>query len=67
MYQINVEGFREQDIPYECPECSFYMDKEDIIGYGEYPNTGFRGMMKSGTAIAFECPKCFAKSICHES
>jgi len=70
--KINTEGFEEQEMSGKCPLCDFDMffdndGKSCVIGYGEYPIGGFRNSMKPNTNIglAYECPKCFTKSIHH--
>lgn len=56
----------EQDIPSVCPICDTYMDMRDISEVGDYPQGGYRSMMKPNQTKAFiyECPKCYARS-CH--
>ena len=63
----NLNGFIEQDLPYQCPECNKELDVLDTIGFGEYPKGGYRSTMKPNCNIGqgFECPKCFAKSCFH--
>ena len=64
------DGYEEQDKPCVCPECDLWMDASNIVGFGTYPETGFRGNMKKYSnrfAMGFECPKCFTKSICHST
>jgi hypothetical protein len=62
-----LDGFRTQEIPFVCPECDYWMDENNIIGYGNYPLNTFKGNLKFETeAIGFECSKCFTKSVCHK-
>ena len=69
MKKIILDGFIEQDIPFQCPECNYDMlgATKYIIGYGDYPKGGFRSSMKPNQTkgLGFECPKCFTKSVCH--
>ena len=70
-YKIDLDGFAEQDFPWQCPEseCNTEMETKDIIGFGSYPQGGFRSKMKPNCTIGvgFECPKCFTKSVFHSS
>ena len=62
-----LDGYEEQDIPYVCPECNYYMELKDAIIIGSYPKGGYRSIMKPNydKGLGFECPKCFTKSVCH--
>ena len=66
-HKIGLDGFIEQDLPYQCPECNTELDVKNMIGFGDYPHGGFRSSMKPNhnTGVGFECPKCFTKSCFH--
>ena len=66
-YKILLDGFVEQDRPYQCPECNQEMEAKHIIGFGSYPKGGFRDTMKPNAelGVGFECPECFCKSCFH--
>jgi len=71
-YKLGTDGMVEQDIPCDCPECDTEMRfnaARGLIGWGNYPQGGFRSMRKPGTlyCLVFECPKCFTKSVCHNT
>jgi len=55
-----------QDIPYVCPECDYLLTKKDIMGECDYPEILYRGRIKPGKALKFECPKCFEVSYLHK-
>ncbi len=61
------EGYTEQDLPFECPECDTKLGWESVVGTGDYPLHGYRANLKplGRQAMGFECPKCFAKSVMH--
>jgi len=70
--KINTEGFFEQGMSGRCPKCEFDMffnnkSKSCVIGYGEYPQGGWRNKMRpnQNTCLAYECPKCYTKSVHH--
>ena len=67
-HRISLEGFKEQDLPYQCPECFKELTMENTIGFGKYPSGGWRSSMKPNHILGqgFECPECFTKS-CHHS
>ncbi|MCP4147835.1 MAG: hypothetical protein GY757_08790 [bacterium] len=62
-----LDGYKEQDYPFQCPVCYGNLTKKDIIGTGTYPIGGARSFMHlpGGEAYAFECSACFVKSVCH--
>lgn len=64
---LDFSGFKEQDMPYRCPECNEELTPKNCIGVGTYPKGGWRASMKPNRAEAmgFECPKCFTKSCFH--
>ena len=66
-YRIGLDGFTEQDMPYQCPVCNMELMVGDVIGFGDYPKGGWRGSMKPNWTIGqgFECPRCFTKSCFH--
>jgi hypothetical protein len=66
-YKIGLDGFIEQEFPWECPDCSYEMNAKDIIGFGSYPIGGYRNSLKPNCdiGVGFECPKCFTKSVFH--
>lgn len=66
-YKIILSGFTEQDLPYQCPECSTEMFASNMIGFGDYPSGGYRSSLKPShrLGVGFECPKCFLKSCFH--
>ena len=41
-----LDGCAEQDIPMRCPVCSARLSTKHIIGTGEYPQGGYRNIMK---------------------
>lgn len=65
--RIELSGFIEQDLPYQCPECQTELSMKNVIGFGDYPKGGYRASLKPNQiiGIGFECPKCFAKSCFH--
>jgi hypothetical protein len=66
-YKICLDGFEEQDLPYQCPDCNTELTPKNCVGFGEYPKGGWRSQLKPNQAIGqgFECPKCFTKSCFH--
>jgi hypothetical protein len=68
-HKILLDGFIEQDLPYQCPECNTELTIHNTIGFGTYPQRGFRSTMKPNQLFGqgFECPKCFIKSCCHSN
>jgi len=66
-HRISLEGFEEQSLPYQCPDCRTELEVKHIIGFGNYPKGGYRAMLKPNTVmgVGFECPKCFVKSCFH--
>ncbi len=70
-HKINLDGFEEQWISFQCPECNhdFFNDGYKYhLGYGDYPQGGPRAAMKPGRlwGVGMECPECFTKSCYHE-
>lgn len=63
MFDLN--SYREQDMPYQCPYCFEDMKDEHIIGETEYDVVRI-GHMIGGLAVVFECPCCFEKSFLHK-
>ena len=61
---IDCEPLKEILVWEHCAYCYAKLLKEDIIGYGEYPQ-GRIGHNPHGKTIVYECPKCFEKSFCH--
>lgn len=66
-HKISLEGFTEQPLPWQCPECREELDITHVIGFGLYPLGGWQAKMKPNHEVGcgFECPKCFAKSCFH--
>ena len=66
-HKILLDGFIEQDLPWQCPECGEEMLVNNVIGFGSYPKGGYRDTMKPNAdlGVGFECPKCFCKSCFH--
>ena len=66
-HRISLNGFIEQDLPYQCPECREELTVKNIIGFGEYPKGGYRANLKpnKNIGVGFECPKCFEKNCFH--
>jgi len=66
-HKIDLDGFTEQEFPWQCPDCDHEMEAKDIIGFGSYPQGGYRSQLKPNCEIGvgFECPKCFTKSVFH--
>jgi hypothetical protein len=66
-HRIVLDGFVEQDLPYQCPICNTELTAKETIGFGNYPKGGWRASMKPNQTIGqgFECPKCFTKSCFH--
>jgi predicted RNA-binding Zn-ribbon protein involved in translation (DUF1610 family) len=63
MFDLNT--YREQDIPYQCPYCFEDMNDKDIIGETEYDVVRI-GHAMGGLAVVFNCPYCFKKSFLHK-
>ncbi len=68
-HKISLEGFTEQPLPWQCPNCSEEMDAKSIIGFGLYPLGGWQARMKPNCTkgVGFECPICFTKSCFHNT
>lgn len=66
-HKIMLDGFVEQDMPYQCPNCNVDLGPQSIIGFGDYPKGGYRASMKPNKTlgVGFECPECFEKSCFH--
>lgn len=65
---LDLEPYREQGVPYQCPHCFEDISPEHIVGKGDYPIYPVRiGHNIGGKAVLMECPNCFEKSFCHES
>ena len=63
---LDLEPYKEQCIPYQCPHCYSGITPDNIVGTGEYPAFPLRiGHNIGGKAVLMECPKCFEKSFCH--
>jgi len=45
-YKISLEAFIEQDLPYQCPSCCTELKTQHMIGFGTYPQGGFRSKLK---------------------
>lgn len=35
-HKIGLDGFSEQDLPYQCPHCKTELLMDNAIGFGEY-------------------------------
>jgi len=66
-HMIGLDGFTEQGMPYQCPECNQELRISDMIGMGLYPKGGYRSALRPNRNIGagFECPKCGVKSCFH--
>jgi hypothetical protein len=67
LLNLDLTGMEDQDMSCSCPNCDYWMEAKYIIGFGNYPENNYRGMLKPNQklAMAFECPECFTKSFCH--
>ena len=63
MFDLNT--YREQTMPRQCPYCYEDMSEADIIGETRYDVVKI-GHNIGGTATVFECPCCFEKSFVHK-
>jgi len=62
---FDLNTYREQDMPSQCPYCFEDMHEDQIIGETEYDVVRI-GHNIGGMAVVFECPHCFQKSFVHK-
>jgi hypothetical protein len=62
---IDLQPLKEQTGVMECPHCYEDLHVKDIIGETEYDVVRI-GHNIGGTAVVFECSKCFEKSFIHK-
>lgn len=62
---LDLNAYREQTMPRQCPYCYEDMSEEDVVGETEYDVVRI-GHTSGGIAVVFECPCCFEKSFVHK-
>ena len=65
MVFIDLQPLREQTYPLQCPYCYEMLKEKDIISETIYDVVRI-GHNIGGTAVVFECSKCFEKSFIHK-